>query len=125
RIEYQINLVFSLGAGVIEPYYPIIQRYCDAPLTCIDGPVSLIAGKQEEWSPPASGETNHPVYVKTVGTSVVNVSIGSPGIANAYRVIDSDTDNYATIGAAVVSSTAYSNYGISVVSEQSTPYPAG
>ncbi len=117
-IEFEISLNLSLAAGTLEIYYPIIQRFCDATITC-GAPVSLIAG---EVTP--GGAQNHPVYAKAIGTSILSASLGNPGINNIQRVIDTDLTNYAEIGAATGAS-LYSNYGISVISRQTGGYPAG
>ncbi len=113
--EFQLNVTATLGT--LEIYYPVIQRFCDAEITCNEQ-TTLIAGEQ-------GVAENHPVYAKAIGTSFLNVSLGNPGIDNVHRVIDSDLNNYATIGSAVASGALYSNYGISVISEQTGGYPAG
>ncbi|GEM_PF-2505541 len=118
RIEYEINMTFSGGVGIVEAYYPVVQRFCDATITCTNQPVSLIAGVQ-------GGAQNHPVYANAIGTSAVNIAVGDPGIANAHHVTDGNLNNYATIGDAVASGALYSNYGISVVSEQTGGYASG
>lgn len=115
-IEYEIQANLTAVGGVLVAHYPIVQRFCDAVITCNEQ-TSLIAGIQ-------GGQENHPVHAHAIGTTVLNVSVGNPGIDNVHRVIDGDLNNYATIGAAVGAS-LYSNYGIAVVSEQNGGYPAG
>lgn len=110
-IEFDITLALSLTGGVLDIYYPIIQRFCDATITC-GAPVSLISG---EVTP--GGAQNQPVYAKAIGTSVLSASLGNPGINNIQNVIDTDLNNYAEIGAATGAS-LFSNYGISVISRQ-------
>ncbi|MGC5744038.1 hypothetical protein [Chryseobacterium sp. NFX27] len=110
-IEFEISLNLSAALGLLEIYYPIVQRFCDANITC-GAPVSLISG---ELTP--GGVQNHPVYAKAIGTSVLTASLGNPGINNVQNVIDTDLNNYAEIGAATGAS-LYSNYGISVISRQ-------
>lgn len=110
-IEFEITLNLSLTGGILDIYYPIVQRFCDAEITC-GAPVSLIAGDVTQ-----GGAQNHPVYAKAIGTSVLSASLGNPGINNIQRVIDTDLNNYAEIGAATGAS-LFSNYGISVISRQ-------
>lgn len=110
-IEFEIQTNFSAALGALEIYYPIVQRFCDATITC-GAPVSLISG---EVTP--GGAQNHPVYAKAIGGSILTASLGNPGINNIQRVIDTDLTNYAEIGAAT-GATLYSNYGISVISRQ-------
>lgn len=110
-IEFDITLALSLTGGVLDIYYPIIQRFCDATITC-GAPVSLISGEVT-----AGGAQNHPVYAKAIGTSILSASLGNPGINNVQNVIDTDLSNYAEIGAATGAS-LFSNYGISVISRQ-------
>lgn len=111
-IEYEIALNLTASAGTLEVFYPIIQRFCDANITC-GIPISLIAGEIAQ-----GGLQNQPVYAKAIGTSVLTASLGDPGIKNVHNVIDPDiTTNYAEIGAAT-GATLYSNYGISVISRQ-------
>jgi len=110
-IEFEIQMNVTATVGTLEIYYPIIQRFCDAAITC-GAPVSLISG---DFTP--GGVQNQPVYAKAVGTSVLTASLGNPGINNVQRVIDTDLSNYAEIGAAT-GFQLYSNYGISVISRQ-------
>ncbi len=111
-IEYEIALNLTASAGTLEVFYPIVQRFCDANITC-GAPISLIAGEVAQ-----GGLQNQPVYAKAIGTSVLTASLGDPGIKNVHNVIDPDiTNNYAEIGAAT-GATLYSNYGISVISRQ-------
>ncbi len=115
-IEYEIQANLTVAGGFLEAHYPIIQRFCDAEITCNEQ-TTLISGEQE-------GAENHPVYAKAIGTSLLNLTLGNPGIDNVHRVIDSDLNNYATIGEGA-GAALYSNYGISVISEQTGGYPAG
>lgn len=110
-IEFEIQMNITATVGALDIYYPIIQRFCDATITC-GTPVSLISG---ELTP--GGAQNQPVYAKAIGTSVLTASLGNPGINNVQRVIDTDLSNYAEIGAAT-GIQLYSNYGISVISRQ-------
>ncbi|WP_144282065.1 hypothetical protein [Chryseobacterium echinoideorum] len=110
-IEFEIQMNVTAAVGALEIYYPIVQRFCDAVITC-GAPVSLIAG---EISP--NGVQNHPVYTRALGTSILTASLGNPGITNVQNVIDTNLNSYAEIGAATGAS-LFSNYGISVISRQ-------
>ena len=110
-VEFEIQMNVTAAVGTLEIYYPIVQRFCDATITC-GAPVSLIAG---EVTP--NGVQNQPVYARALGTSVLSASLGNPGITNVQNVIDTDLSNYAEIGAATGAS-LFSNYGISVFSRQ-------
>ncbi|MPS73480.1 MAG: hypothetical protein E2590_10085 [Chryseobacterium sp.] len=110
-VEFEIQMNVTAAVGTLEIYYPIVQRFCDAAITC-GAPVSLIAG---EITP--NGVQNHPVYTRALGTSILTASLGNPGITNVQNVIDTNLNNYAEIGAATGAS-LFSNYGISVISRQ-------
>lgn len=117
EIQYSITTLLSPtpGLNIVEVHYPVIQRFCDAPVACapVPEPVNLIRGYQ-------NGATNYPVYAQ----AVVPLSIGTLNatIKDIDNVIDDNLTNYAEISQVAGGVT---EYGISVVSRESGNYPAG
>lgn len=113
EIQYEITTAVSLpGIDALELYYPVIQRFCDQSLLC-NTPSRLKRGVQ-------NGDVNFPVYAK----AIVPVSIGSLNaqIKDLDYVVDNNPDNYAVIEQLVGGIT---DYGISVISQESENYSAG
>lgn len=117
EIKYSITTLLSPTPGInaVEVYYPVVQRFCDTPITCVVPPTPIWLKKGIQGGP-----TNYPVWVKP--TFPVSIGTLNGSIKDIDNVIDNDPNNYAEISQLVA---AVTDYGISVTSQQTGNYPAG
>lgn len=117
EIKYSVTTLLSPTPGVnaVEVFYPVVQRFCNAPIACSTppSPIWLKKGIQGE-------ATNYPVWVKP--TFPVSIGTLNGSIKDIDNVIDNDPNNYAEISQLVA---AVTDYGISVTSQETGNYPAG